>query len=134
MPKLYDRAYGVTEEELIEASKLNSWTVGDVLSAYTGQVKLTRVFEELEDNGDIEAWSIDNHCSEQEMHNSLINFYDDAANLRVYGHLRGVEVRCVVVLQNKMTLYMYMPVKDSKDEFRRFESRVRKLERLLKLS
>jgi len=108
MPKLYDRTYGITEDELIIASKRNSWTVGDVLSAYTGQVKLTRIFEELYDSGDIDRWAIDNHCFKQEMYNSIVDSFDERAHIRVYGHLHGYEVRCVVTLMNGATLHMYI--------------------------
>ena len=59
MTRLYDRTYDITEDELIKASNRNSWTVGDVLSAYTGQVKLFRIFEELEDSGNLKTWAID---------------------------------------------------------------------------
>ena len=69
MTRLYDRTYDITEDELIKASTRNSWTVGDVLSAYTGQVKLFRIFEELEDNGDLKTWAIDCNCSEEDIYN-----------------------------------------------------------------
>lgn len=129
MTKLYDRTYGVTEDELLNAAKENSWTVGDVLSAYTGQVKLFRVIEELSDNGDLDTWSIDCRCTPKELEHTLINEYDNIANLHVYGHLRGTEVRCTITLSDGTMLYMFMPVKESYDST--LESRVRRLERLL---
>ena len=110
MPRLYDRTYGVTEDELIKASENNSWAVGDVLSAYTGQVKLFRIFEELEDNGDLKTWAIDCNCSEEYVYDMLMESFDDKANMCIYGHLRGAEVRCTITLKNKKRLYLYLPV------------------------
>ena len=132
MPKLYDRTYGVTEDELIKASKRNAWAVGDVLSAYTGQVKLSRIFEELEDNGDLKVWAKDCHCSEQEMYDMLINCFDDRANMRVYGCLHDVEVRCTITV-NDNTIFLFLPVSKSEKDYSRLEARVRKLERMINL-
>ena len=133
MPRLYDRTHGFTEEDLIKVSKLNSWTVGDVLSAYTGQVKIFRIFEELRDNGDLRRWSLDNHCSEKEMYDNLMNFFDDKSNMRIYGHLHDAEVRCIVTLCNGSRIYLYLPVKPDNESYVRLESRIRKLEKLIKL-
>ena len=133
MPKLYDKTYGVTEDELIQAAIDNSWTVGDVLSAYTGQVKLFRIFEELNDNGDIEIWSRDCHYSEQSMNDLLMDSLDDKANLKVYGHLRGVEVRCTMTLKEGSRIYLYLPIANTNESYMKLESRVRRLERLIRL-
>ena len=133
MPRLYDRTYGITEDELIEASKQNSWTVGDVLSAYTGQVKLFRIFEELEDNGDLKTWAIDCRCSEEDIYNMLIESFDDKAKMCIYGHLRDAEVRCTITLKNKKRLYLYLPVSLSNESYKQFYSRISKLEKLIRL-
>ena len=133
MPRLYDMTYGITEDELIEASKQNSWTVGDVLSAYTGQVKLFRIFEELEDNGDLKTWAIDCRCSEEDIYNMLIESFDDKANMCIYGHLRDAEVRCTITLKNKKRLYLYLPVASNNESYKRFDARICKLEKLIML-
>ena len=133
MPRLYDRTYSITEDELIEASKQNGWTVGDVLSAYTGQVKLFRIFEELEDNGDLKTWAVDCNCSEEDVYNMLIECFDDKANMCVYSHLQGAEVRCTITLKNKKRLYLYLPVSSSNESYKQFDSRIRKLEKLIRL-
>lgn len=133
MPKLYDRTYGVTEDELIRAAKENSWTVGDVLSAYTGQIKLFRIFEELEDNGDIRIWANDNSCSEDNIKSVLMESFDEKANLHVYGHLRDVDVRCTMSIGDYYLLYFFISVAPSNESLVRLESRIRKLEKLLKL-
>lgn len=133
MPRLYDRTYGITEDELIEASKKNSWTVGDVLSAYTGQVKLFRIFEELEDNCDLKTWSIDCNCSEKDIYNMLIESFDDKANMCIYCHLRDAEVRCTITLKNKKRLYLYFHVASNNESYKRFDARIRKLEKLIML-
>lgn len=133
MPRLYDRTYNITEDELIEASKQNSWTVGDVLSAYTRQVKLLRIFEELEDNGDLKTWSIDCNCSEEDIHNMLIESFDDKANMCIYGHLRDAEVRCTITLKNKKRLYLYLPVSSENESYKRLYARISKLEKLIRL-
>ena len=133
MTRLYDRTYDITEDELIKASEQNSWTVGDVLSAYTGQVKLFRIFEELEDNGDLKTWAIDCNCSEEDIYNMLMESFDDKANMCIYGHLRGAEVRCTITLKNKKRLYLYLPVSSENESFKRFDARIRKLEKLIKL-
>ena len=133
MPRLYDRTYGITEDELIEASKQNSWTVGDVLSAYTGQVKLFRIFEELKDNGCLKTWAIDCRCSEEDIYNMLIESFDDKANMCIYGHLRDAEVRCTITLKNKKRLYLYLPVSSSNESYKQFYSRISKLEKLIRL-
>lgn len=130
MPKLYDRTYGITEDELIKASMENSWTIGDVLSAYTGQVKLVRIFEDLEDNGVINAWATECHCSREEMRNMLIESFDDKANMCIYGHLYNAEVRCTITLKDKVRIHLYLPVSQS---YKQLESRVRKLEKLIRL-
>lgn len=129
MPKLYDRTYGVTENELIDASINNNWTVGDILSAQTRQVKLVRIFEELDDNGYLHKWAINNHCSEQDIYNVLMNNFDNSADFVIYNHVRGIDVRCVLTIEN-MKFYMFIPTKE--DNFLQLESRVRKLEQLLK--
>jgi hypothetical protein len=131
MPRLYDRSNGATEDELIEASYKNSWTVGDVLSLYTGQVKLFRIFEELSDSGNISVWAADCHCTEQEMRGTLMSSFDDKANLCVYGHLSGAEVRCTITLRNGFVVYLYLPVNKFNENYKRLELRVRKLEKHL---
>jgi len=128
MPKLYDRTYGVTEDELIEASLNNSWTLGDILSAQTCQVKLVRIFEELYDNGYIHKWAINNNCSEQDVYDTLMNHFDDSVKFVVYNHVRGIDVRCIVSVSG-MKLFMFIPTKEN---YSKLESRVRKLEKLLK--
>ena len=133
MPRLYDRTYGITEDELIKASSQNSWTVGDVLSAYTGQVKLFRIFEELKDNGDLKTWANDCNCSEDHIYNMLIESFDDKANMCIYGHLRDAEVRCTITLKNKRRLYLYLPVTSYNESYRRLDARIRKLEKHIKL-
>ena len=133
MPRLYDRTKPVTEDDLIKAALNNEWTVGDVLSAYTGQVKVSRVFEELEDNGDIDAWAREHNCSSQEMYSLLMDSFDDRANIRIFGHLRGAEVRCVITLINGDRLHLYLPAVEEYESYRRLEARVRKLEKLIKL-
>ena len=133
MPRLYDRTYGITEDELIEASKQNSWTVGDVLSAYTGQVKLFRIFEELEDNGDLKTWSIDCRCSEEDVYDMLMESFDEKANMCIYGHLLDAEVRCTITLKNKKRLYLYLPVASNNESYKRLYARISKLEKLIRL-
>ena len=133
MPRLYDRTYNITEDELIKASEQNSWTVGDVLSAYTGQVKLFRIFEELEDNGDLKTWAIDCRCSEEDVYNMLIECFDDKSNMCVYSHLQGAEVRCTITLKNKKRLYFYLPVSSENESYKRLYARISKLEKLIRL-
>lgn len=133
MPILYDRTYGITEDELIKASSQNSWTVGDVLSAYTGQVKLFRIFEELKDNGDLKTWAIDCNCSEEDIYNMLIESFDDKANMCIYGHLRDAEVRCTITLKNKRRLYLYLPVTSDNESYKRLDARIHKLEKHIML-
>jgi len=133
MPKLYDRTYRVTEDELIRAAKENSWTVGDVLSAYTGQTKLFRIFEELEDNGDIRVWANDNSCSEDDIKSALTDSFDKKANLHVYDHLRDVDVRCTMNIGNHYLLYFFISIAPSNKNLAGLEFRVRKLEKLLEL-
>ncbi len=133
MPKLYNRTYRVTEDELIRAAKENSWTVGDVLSAYTGQIKLSRIFEELEDNDDIRAWANDNSCSEDDIKSALIESFDKKANFHVYDHLRDVDVRCIMNIGNYYLLYFFISVVPSNKSLARLESRVRKLEKIFEL-
>ena len=133
MPRLYDRTYGITEDELIEASEQNSWTVGDVLSAYTGQVKLFRIFEELEYSGNLKTWAIDCNCSEEDIYNMLIESFDDKANMCIYGHLRDAEVRCTITLKNKRRLYLYLHVTSDNESYKRLDARIRKLEKHIML-
>lgn len=133
MPRLYDRTYNITEDELIKASEQNSWTVGDVLSAYTGQVKLFSIFEELEDNGDLKIWAIDCRCSEEDVYDMLMESFDEKANMCIYGHLRDTEVRCTITLKNKKRLYLYLPVSSENESYKRLYARISKLEKLIRL-
>lgn len=133
MPRLYDRTYNITEDELIKASEQNSWTVGDVLSAYTRQVKLFRIFEELKDNGCLKTWAVDCNCSEEDVYNMLIESFDDKANMCVYSHLQGAEVRCTITLKNKKRLYLYLPVSSENESYKRLYARISKLEKLIRL-
>lgn len=130
MPRIKDNSSPRTEDELIYASKHNTWTVGDVLSNYTGEIKLARILEELSDNGDLHRWAIDCGISDKEMQSVIIEAYDDLANLRIYRMLPGLSVRCTITLLNKYTLYMQLGV--ASDEYNEaLERRVNRLERLI---
>ena len=131
MPRLYDRIQPATEDDLIKVSKENSWSVGDVLSAYTHQIKIARVFEELEDNGDLDRWSEECGYTKNKLVTLLMNCYNDLANLKVYRHLRDTDVRATITIRGKV-LHMFLDVLPS-DDYRRLESRIRKLEIKLKL-
>lgn len=51
----------------------------------------------------------------------------------IYGHLRGAEVRCTITLKNKKRLYLYLPVSSENESYKRFDARIRKLEKLIML-
>ena len=61
-----------------------------------------------------------------------MELFDEKADLHVYGHLRDVDVRCTMNIGNYL-LYFFINVVPSNESFVRLESRIRKLEKLLKL-
>ena len=118
-----------TEDELIEIAKQNAWTVGDVLSNCTGEVKLTRIIEELEDSGDIDRWSRDCRCSNKDMINILIDSWDDPARLTVHRMLADTAVKCTITVLGNKRLYMQLGV--ASEDYSMYESRIARLEKLI---
>ena len=81
----------------------------------------------------MKTWAIDCNGSEEDIYNMLMESFDDKANMCIYGHLRGAEVRCTITLKNKKRLYLYLPVSSENESFKRFDARIRKLEKLIML-
>ena len=128
MPRLHDNTGLLTEDELIQVAKNNMWDVGDVLSNMTGQVKLPRVMEELDDGGQLDQWADDYGCSKEDIYEMLIEAFDDKANLRVHRLLDNAAVRCTMDVLGKK---FYFCLDVMPEDFTALEARVRKLENKL---
>ena len=115
MPKVYNiQNASLTEDDLLLAARQNILTVGEVLSYYTGEVKLARVLEELEDSGDIHRWSVDCRCSDEDLEQSIIESFDNKANLRVYRMIDDLAVRASISIGNNR-LFMHLDVLPSEE-------------------
>lgn len=129
MTFIHDNTELRTEDELIEISKHNGWTVGEVLSNYTGEVKLARIVEELDDMGDIKRWAADCRCSADELTDLLIDYWDDPANLTIHKMLPNNSVRCTIRICGDKRLYLQLNV--AQEDYATLECRISKLEKLM---
>lgn len=126
MPRLHDNTELLSEDDLIQVSKRNLWDVGDVLSNITGQIKIPRIMEELDDSGYIDQWANDYGYSKEDVYDMLIKAYDDKANLKVHRMLDGASVRCTMDVLGRV---FYFCLDVLPEDFSALESRIRKLEK-----
>lgn len=93
MLKNYDNTKRISEVALIHASQTCAWTVGEVLSYFTGLSDGNDVIDLLIEEGKISIWAKDNHMSDDAIIEILKDAYDKPARLQLKECLRDVLVQ-----------------------------------------
>lgn len=114
MLKNYDNTKRISEHALIHASQ--TWTVGEVLSYYTGLSDGNDVIDRLIEKGRISFWASAHCMSDDDIIEMLKDAYDKPAYLKVKECLRDVLVTALFYIDGKPFLLHLAVCNDSDGE------------------